>query len=447
MSAPIRFLGLAIVAYVGLRTASSALALEPMVPVPLPETGAPAPPAMAESDPASQPPGAVDPAAEAAAAAAYAGAYGQAPGYGNGYAAPGPYGHYGPYGPYGPVPAAQMMPPQPAPIYQIIPAMMASPPRQSFARRERYAEAKRYYPAPYPAPPPLPPLPSGQDDHLTPQVTAGGSYGESEAPALDAWPAIGTAGPFSVGGLQETPSWGRRKGREGPINAAGQSRWTADVWALARPPRSGMLPLDDPDGGINPGLASGGALGGSQAGLRISWQPRPRVGVHVRASTALIPQGRSGQAMAGGEGSLGISYQPVGALPVRLLAERRQRLGPAFGGGRNAFALLAEGGVSDRELGHGIRLDGYGQAGMVGARSQSWFGDGALAATYPFMPRFAIGGGMWGGAQPGLARFDAGPRLSYQLHPRLRMHLDYRFRVSGRADPPSGPALTIAGGF
>ena len=29
----------------------------------------------------------------------------------------------------------------------------------------------------------------------------------------------------------------------------------------------------------------------------------------------------------------------------------------------------------------------------------------------------------------------------------LRAHLDYRFRVTGNADPKSGPALTLAAGF
>jgi hypothetical protein len=439
MSAPLRFLGLAIVAYVGLRTASSALALEPVTPLPIPQPGGVVPQALAEAEPL---------AAEAPAAQEMAGAAGD--GYGSGYG----YGYAsGPGGPapgvYGAVPAAQMMP-QAAFAYPFVPAMMMAPPRQPRQARLRFVPA--YYPAPYsspypgayPAPPPPPPPAA---DNLQSSAITSTSYGGGESPPLDAWPAIGTAGPFSVGGLQETPSWGRKRRGDGPVAAAGQSRWSADIWALARPPRSGLLSPDDPDDGLNPGLASAGALGGSQAGLRISWQPRPRVGVHLRTSTALIPRGRNSHSMAGGEGSVGISYQPVGALPLRLLAERRQRLGPALGGGRNAFAFLAEGGISDRELAHGIRLDGYGQAGVVGARSRDWFADRALSATYPFMPRFAVGGGVWGGAQPGLSRFDAGPRLSYQLNPRLRMHLDYRFRVTGRADPPSGPALTIAGGF
>ncbi len=411
MSAPLRFLGLAIIAYVGLRTASSALALEPI---------AGSPPAAAL---AALPPGV--PADMGPPAAAY------------GYAPPGAYG----YGPatayaYGAGAPAMAMPPQayammPYPVPTFMPA-----PRQN---RPFYEPAP--YPAPYQASYPTP----SEDAPGSPMLPDVSTYAAGEAPPLDQWPAIGTAGPFSVGGLQETPSWGDK--RNGAMAAARQSRWSVDAWALVRQPRSGLLSNTDPDDGLNPGLASAGSLGSSQAGLRLTWRPLPRVGVHLRASTALMPQGRGGQTLAGGEGSAGISYQPIGGLPVRLLAERRQRFGPALGGGRNAFALLAEGGIYDRELAYGIRLDGYGQAGVVGARRRDLFADGALTASYPFMPRMAIGGGMWGGVQPGLSRFDVGPRLSYQLSPRLRAHLDYRFRVTGRADPPSGPALTLSGGF
>jgi hypothetical protein len=298
----------------------------------------------------------------------------------------------------------------------------------------RYGQAYPQ-PAPYPSPQSVP----QPDVELE---AASFDHGGSQAPSLDQWPAIGTKGPFSAGSLQETPSWGKGSGRRASL-----SRWSADAWALVRQPRSGLLPVNDPARGLNPGLAPAGSLGGSQAGLRLTYRPLPSLGLHVRTSTALMPQGRGGQTMAGGEGAAGVSFQPLSRLPIRLLAERRQRLGPALGGGRNAFALLAEGGISEHELAYGIQLDGYGQAGMVGARSRDLFADGALAATYAFLPRAAIGGGVWAGTQPSLYRVDAGPRLSYQLSPRLRAHLDYRFRLTGDAEPPSGPALTISGGF
>lgn len=386
MSAPLRFIGFAIVAYVGLRSMSSALALEPIAGVPPSPLGAPM---LDQSMP--QPPAAYAP---------------------PGYAAPLPQA-------YLPMP------------YPMMPAMLPAP---------RQSQASAYPPPPYAEPPHREPPASYVDP-----VSA--SYGGSEALPLEQWPAIGTSGPFSVGAMQSTPSWGGGAEERGPIEARSNGRWSLDSWALLRPPAEGVYRIDDPAAGINPGLASAGSLGGSQAGMRLTFRPMSQVGVHLRASTALLPQGRKGQTMAGGEGALGVSWQPLASLPIRLMGERRQRLGPPLGGGRNAFAFLAEGGIHDREIGGGIQLDGYGQAGLVGLRSRDLFADGALAATYAFAPRLAVGGGFWGGVQPGLNRFDAGPRLSYQLSPRLRVHVDYRFRVTGNANPVSGPALTVAGGF
>lgn len=426
MSAPIRFLGLAIVSYVGLRTASSALALQPADALPA-TTPAPATPAVVAEK--TLPPGVPadmgPPPADSYAA--MAGGYGGPPAaYGP---PPGPYPPaYGGY-PYPYAAAGAYLPPQVV--------MMPYPVMPAAARRARQPV---YYAAAEAAPPPAP---------LTePAAMPFGAEGYSQPlPALEQWPAIGTAGPFSLGG-GATPRWGKQAD-PAPLASAQANRWSVDAWAMLRPPREGVYRLDDPDAGINPGLAPAGSLGGSQAGMRITWKPLSSFGVHLRASTALIPKGRSAssQALAGGEGSLGVSWQPLKAIPVRVMAERRQRLGSALGGGRNAWALLAEGGIYDRALPFGLTLDGYGQAGVIGANRRDLFADGGFTATYPFMPRFAVGGGMWGGIQPGLSRLDAGPRLSYQLRPGLRAHLDYRFRLTGNADPVNGPAFTLAAGF
>jgi hypothetical protein len=420
VSAPLRFLGLAILAYVGLRTASSALALQPI-------PGGPAAAAAAASDRAlaanTLPPGVpadMGPVAPGAGAPPIPYPYGPAP-----Y----PYALAG--GAY--APAGVPMP------YAMVPAAMPTMRPQPF-----------YYPVPYPVSAPAAPAAAAVTDLAlgAGNLVVGQGYAQP-APPLEAWPAIGTAGPFSLG-VQTSPPWSKQDGAAEPsLAAAVPQRWSVDAWAMLRPPREGAYALNDPGGGLNPGLASAGSLGGSQAGMRITWRPLSSIGVHLRASSALMPQGRSArsQALAGGEGSLGVSWQPLKALPVRLLAERRQRLGPALGGGRNAFALLAEGGVYERPLPLGFTLDGYAQAGAIGARRRDLFADGGFAATYPFMPKFAIGAGMWGGVQPGLSRLDAGPRLSYQLRPGLRTHLDYRFRLTGNADPVNGPALTLAAGF
>lgn len=432
MSAPIRFLGLAIVAYVGLRTASSALALEPAA-AEAPELSQGSDAAFAAAEPTLPPgvPADMGPEPSGPYAQAAAAPYGAPPGYPAAYPAA-----YGP-APYPYMPAGAGYP-YPYPMM-----MAAAAPAQRPMRPV-------YYPVPYPVPAraAAAPLPAPATS-FAPLAAADG-YASPVAP-LDQWPTIGAAGPISLASTetQVTPGWGKRGRKSRELNPSkGAERWSVDAWALLRP-REGVYRLDDTSGALNPGLAPAGSLGGSQAGMRISWTPLSSLGVHLRASTALMQRGTSAknQQAVGGEGAFGISWKPVKGVPLRLLAERRQRLGAAIGGGRDAFALLAEGGLYGQQLPYGITLDGYGQAGVVGANRRDLFADGALTATYPFMPRFAIGGGMWGGIQPGLSRFDAGPRLSYQLRPGLRAHLDYRFRVTGNAEPRSGPALTLAAGF
>lgn len=82
MSAPIRFLGLAIVAYVGLRTASSALALEPAA-AEAPELWEGSDAALAAAEPTLPPgvPADMGPAPTGPYAQAPAGSYGAPPGY------------------------------------------------------------------------------------------------------------------------------------------------------------------------------------------------------------------------------------------------------------------------------------------------------------------------------------------------------------------------------
>jgi hypothetical protein len=128
------------------------------------------------------------------------------------------------------------------------------------------------------------------------------------------------------------------------------------------------------------------------------------------------------------------------------MAERRKAIG-APGGGRDAFALLAEGGVYERPLPWQFRLDGYAQTGVVGARTRDWFVDGGATVTRPFLRRYAFGVGAWGGAQPGLSRLDVGPRMSVRIRPGIRAHVDYRYRLLGSTEAGSGFAATVATDF
>ena len=85
--------------------------------------------------------------------------------------------------------------------------------------------------------------------------------------------------------------------------------------------------------------------------------------------------------------------------------------------------------------------------GAVGLRSRDLFADGAFAFTRPVWGRFSAGFGVWGGAQPGLYRVDAGPRISMRIRDNIYAHVDWRQRLVGNAAPASGPAVTLGADF
>jgi hypothetical protein len=211
-----------------------------------------------------------------------------------------------------------------------------------------------------------------------------------------------------------------------PFGTGRSGRWSGSAWLLVRHDRPG------------PALAPGGTLGGSQTGARLLYGIGGGLALSARAYVPL-------RDVRGAEAAAGLDWRPAARLPVHLLAERRQDVA---GGGRSAFALSVYGGGS-RSLRHGLRLDFYGQAGIVGARSRDLFADGAARLSVPAGP-VEIGGGAWGGAQPGAARLDAGPSISWRLpiaEANLRLQADWRIRLAGDAAPGSGPALTLAGDF
>jgi hypothetical protein len=201
-------------------------------------------------------------------------------------------------------------------------------------------------------------------------------------------------------------------------------------WALLRNQETGIAGSRS--------LATGGQLGASQAGARVLYNFNRQLALSARMSSEV---GRRG-----GEVAAGVRVHPLVGVPVWLTAERRQRIG-RIGGGRNDFALFAEAGLYQRPLPWRFSLDSYLQAGVVGVKSRDLFIDGALAATRPVYRNFSFGFGLWGGAQPGLSRLDAGPRLTMQVRRSLRVHADWRQKLAGNARPGSGPALTLAGDF
>jgi hypothetical protein len=184
-------------------------------------------------------------------------------------------------------------------------------------------------------------------------------------------------------------------------------------------------------------LASGSTLGGSQAGARLTYAFNRQLAAQLRTSSP-VGGGR------GFEVALGARYQPLRSLPVWINAERRQSIGDY---GRSDFALFAEGGLYQRPGPWKFLIDAYLQGGVVGIRDRDLFVDGAFTATRPVFRNYSAGFGVWGGAQPGLYRVDVGPRISMKVRNNVRVHADWRQRLAGKADPGSGPALTLAADF
>jgi hypothetical protein len=216
-----------------------------------------------------------------------------------------------------------------------------------------------------------------------------------------------------------------------PLPAQPKDRLSASVWAIAR---QGLAP------GL-PGDVAGGQLGASQIGARVvrAIDRRGRIAATGRVSTPLVGPGA--------EAALGIELR-LPHLPVRAIAERRFVIDRARGGGGAALYLV--GGIAPTPVGAGLRLEGYGQAGAVARARVDTFADGALRLTRRFTATLDLGIGAWGGAQPGAARLDVGPTLGIAIpvaRQRVRLSIDWRQRVGGRANPASGPALSIGSDF
>ena len=210
----------------------------------------------------------------------------------------------------------------------------------------------------------------------------------------------------------------------------GIDRLQLSSWALLRSQQTGIAGSQS--------LATGGQLGASQAGARLVYNFNRQLALTARASSEV---GRRGGEVAGG-----VRVHPLVNIPIWLTAERRQAIGH-YGGGRSAFAVFLEGGIYEQPLPLSFSLNGYLQGGVVGLKSRDLFVDGGFAVTRPVYRQFSAGFGVWGGAQPGLYRVDAGPRLTMQVRRNVKVHLDWRQRVAGNARPGSGPALTLAGDF
>jgi hypothetical protein len=241
-------------------------------------------------------------------------------------------------------------------------------------------------------------------------------YGTDFGPPGQA-PQLAMSAP--VAALQSTPVLER------PALRPGLDRLSLTGWAT-------MRNKGGPDS-----LAGGGMLGGSEAGSRLMWRVTPKLAATLRASAPINSQ-------RGAEAALGVRYQPFARWPVAFTLERRHAFRDY---GQSAFAVFAEGGVYGQPLPWQSALDGYFQAGLVDFNNPDWFVDGQAAVTRPVWRNLSAGVGLWGAAQPGLTRLDAGPRMSLRLGKGMRAHVDYRLNVAGNARPGSGTAVTLAGDF
>ncbi len=214
-----------------------------------------------------------------------------------------------------------------------------------------------------------------------------------------------------------------------PARVPAASRLNASAWLLVRGGPSGTV--------------SGGQLGASQGGIRLTYAlgAHRRFALAARLAAPLRGKGR--------EAALGVEWQPT-ALPFRLIAEQRIVLD----GGRGGPTLGIIAGYGPADIAPGVRVEAYGQAGVIGRDGLERFVDASARMTHPLGRiaggRIDIGLGVWGSAQRAADRVDIGPSLVVGVPiagRSLRLTLDWRERVAGSARPGSGPALSIGSDF
>ncbi|KEQ53692.1 hypothetical protein [Sphingobium chlorophenolicum] len=219
-----------------------------------------------------------------------------------------------------------------------------------------------------------------------------------------------------------------------PTHPAGMGRWHGSAWLLWR---NGSATRAE--------AATGGRLGGSQAGVRLDFDLTPhasgRITAYGRASAAL-------NRPASPEGAMGLAWRPTRSLPISFAAERRIALGK---GGRNANAVMAVGGFGPVQVVPSLEVETYAQGGMVGFRSRDRFVDGKISLLSPVSHSpLRIGASLSGGAQPQVERLDIGPELQLRLPLQpagARLGVEWRERIAGQAAPASGLALTLGADF
>jgi hypothetical protein len=196
-------------------------------------------------------------------------------------------------------------------------------------------------------------------------------------------------------------------------------------------------------------LTTNGQIGGSQSGVRAriplsTLGSRTSLNISSRLSSPLTTAG-------GMEASIGASIAINTKIPVELIVERRIPIG---GAGKQSWSLTGVSGFNAVQLPQKLQADGYLQTGIVGSRTRRPFIGGNIvvskATDMNHPDRLRLGLGLWGDAQAGLSRVDIGPEISFRAKSvglPVRISAQWRFRVAGDANPPSGPAVVIGGDF
>jgi hypothetical protein len=211
---------------------------------------------------------------------------------------------------------------------------------------------------------------------------------------------------------------------------------SGSLWMLARPTSD------------RENLLRYGQIGGAQIGGRtlVGLGRAGSLGELAASIRASSPLKGSGQELA-----LGLSLKAKVPIPLEIIAERRFS---ADQGASSKWALVAATGVDALPLTKSIRLDAYGQAGIVAGRSTELFAGASVELSTAVQESdknsVHLGVGLWGDVQRGAARIDAGPELTVRLrlsdHP-VRVSAQWRARLVGNAEPGSGPALVVASDF
>lgn len=274
----------------------------------------------------------------------------------------------------------------------------------------------------------LPPSPdagraSGQSDRLAAFIS--GSGVTSPSPVRQ--PAFATAAT-TIAVQQE-----RRASVNSPLR-----RWTADVWLAVREGGSALIG----SGVVAP------VYGASQSGAVLRYRLAP---ASAREPVAYV---RAVHALDRREADLaaGLAVRPAPGIPVIAHVEARASRRADGVTVRPAAFLTA--GFDEVEVPFRVHARGYAQGGYVGGRNGTAFADGSIVAERAILEsagtELGFGAGLWGGAQRGAARLDAGPSASLRFplgEGSGRIAVDYRLKLAGNAEPASGAALTLSAGF